>query len=65
MSESVDKECADPTSHHLHICQLKKKGLHEEVAARTNDPGYICHNCNIMANNAEDLCNCSPFIKRA
>lgn len=64
MSEPVDKRCAEPAAHHLHLCQLKKKGLTEEVAARTNDPGYICHNCNLMANRAEDLCNCSAFIKK-
>ena len=65
MTEPVDKSCADPASHHLHLCQLKKQGLTDEVAARTNDPGYICHNCNMMANRAEDLCNCSPFFKKS
>ena len=64
MSEPVDKACADPTSHHLHLCQLKKQGLTEEIAARTSDPGYICHNCNFTANRAEDLCNCSPLLKK-
>ena len=64
MPDPVNKECADQKSHHLHLCQLKKKGLTEEVAARTNNPGYICHNCNTTANRAEDLCNCSPFVKR-
>jgi len=64
MSEPVDKECTAPKFHHLHLCQLKKQGLLEEVVARSNDPGYICHNCNVMANRAEDLCNCSPLLKK-
>lgn len=64
MSDSSN-ECAHPGFHHLHICQLKKKGLSSELAARTNNPAYICHNCNATANNAEDLCNCSPFVSRS
>jgi hypothetical protein len=65
MSESRKSECVAPDTHHLHLCQLKKKGLNAEVAARTDEPRYICHNCNATANRAEDLCNCSPFFKKA
>ena len=64
MSETTKSCCNNETEHQLHICQLKKKGLREEEAARTNDPGYLCHNCNASANKAEDLCNPSPFVKR-
>ena len=64
MSDPVKDECAHPAHHHLHICQLKKKGLAEDIATRCDDPGYICHNCNAMANRAEDLCNCSPLVKK-
>ena len=64
MSEKVNTDCENPEGHHLHICQLKKQGAREEVASRTDDPGYLCHNCNVSANQAEDLCNPSPFIKR-
>ena len=63
MSETTNN-CKNSAKHQLHICQLKKQGLQEEVAARTNDPGYLCHNCNASANQAEDLCNPSPFVKR-
>ncbi|MDH3997726.1 MAG: hypothetical protein OET90_02700 [Desulfuromonadales bacterium] len=58
------KECKEEKYHHLHICQLKKKGLKEEMAQRCGDPGYICHNCNAEANQAKDLCNASPLAKR-
>jgi len=65
MSESVKRKCVHPEQHHLHICQLKKAGRKEVVSALTDNPGFICHNCNVLANKAEDLCNCSPFAKKA
>jgi len=65
MSDSAHNDCTHPETHHLHICQLRKKGLQQEIAARSDNPGFICHNCNATANRAEDLCNCSPFVKRS
>lgn len=53
--------CQDPALHDLHICELKRKGLADEVAKRTDQPGFLCHNCNATANNEEDLCNASPI----
>lgn len=64
MSEPCNPECNHPANHHLHICELKKAGSRDEVATRTDNPGYLCHNCNASANQAEDLCNPSPFVKR-
>ena len=64
MSETAKHDCKNSAEHQLHLCQLKKKSLSEEIAARTHDPGYLCHNCNASANQAEDLCNPSPFVKR-
>ena len=64
MSGTAEKDCTNQAEHQMHICQLKKKGLQEEVSARSDNPGYLCHNCNASANQAEDLCNPSPFIKR-
>lgn len=64
MSDPAKEKCARPENHQLHICQLKKKGMSEEILARTETPGFICHNCNAVANKAEDLCNCSPFVKK-
>jgi hypothetical protein len=61
----ANKDCTYPEHHHLHICELKKNGMSSEIVARSNNPGYICHNCNATANRAEDLCNCSPFSKRS
>lgn len=56
--------CTNREQHDLHICQLRKQGRREELAARTGAPGYICHNCNAAANRAEDLCNPSPFARQ-
>ncbi len=64
MSGTVKHDCKNPTEHQLHLCQLKEKGLLEEIATRTSNPGYLCHNCNASANQADDLCNPSPFINR-
>ena len=55
MSEEVKDECKDPARHHLHLCELRKQGLKEEVAALMVDPGHTCHNCNGVARNALDL----------
>lgn len=65
MSATDQKGCQDQAGHTLHLCQLKKKGLADEIAARTSDPAFICHNCNGAANRSEDLCNPSPFPRRA
>lgn len=64
MADTAKPDCQHPGGHHLHLCQLKKRGLADEVDARTNAPAYICHNCNAVANRAEDLCNCSPYAAR-
>lgn len=63
MSESAKQECKEPEKHQLHICQLRKAGRQEEVAALMQDPGHTCHNCNAVAKDAQALCNPSPFAK--
>lgn len=63
MSEEVKDECKDPARHHLHLCELRKQGRKEEVAALMVDAGHTCHNCNGVARNALDLCNPSSFAK--
>ncbi|MBW2452214.1 MAG: hypothetical protein JRF07_07675 [Deltaproteobacteria bacterium] len=57
--------CQDADHHDLHICQLSRKGLREEIARRTNAPEFLCHNCNVSANREEDLCNPSRLSKPA
>ena len=55
--------CRNPVLHEVHFCKLKKKGLHEEMAARTRAPAFVCHNCGARADRESDLCNPSPLPK--
>jgi len=64
MSESSNNDCKDQVGHHLHLCQLKKKGLSPSASVPADGPAYICHNCNEIAASAELLCNASPLIRR-
>ena len=61
MSDS--STCRDPSLHHVHYCKLKKKGLSAEVAARSQAPAFVCHNCGARADFEADLCNASPLPK--
>jgi len=63
MSESVNRLCKEPSKHMMHLCELRKQGRGEEVAALMTDPGHRCHNCNAVARDAQNLCNPSPFAK--
>jgi len=60
---SASSVCRDPALHHLHFCKLKQKGLSEEIAARSQAPTYVCHNCGARADRVGDLCNASPLMK--
>ena len=55
--------CRDPGLHHMHFCKLKKRGMDEEIAARTMAPAFVCHNCGARADRDSDLCNASPLPK--
>ncbi|MCM2264401.1 MAG: hypothetical protein NDI73_04320 [Desulfuromonadales bacterium] len=56
--------CRDPELHDLHFCKLKKKGLYDEMAARSRTPTCVCHNCGARADREDDLCNPSPLPPR-
>jgi hypothetical protein len=47
----------------VHFCKLKKQGLGAELAARSQAPAYVCHNCGARADRESDLCNASPLPK--
>jgi len=55
--------CRDPALHDMHFCKLKKRGLTQEIAARTTAPAFVCHNCGMRADRPSDLCNASPLPK--
>lgn len=60
----MDKDCLDRKNHPIHLCQLKKTGRLEDVAKRGSSPAYVCHNCNAVADQAEDLCNPGAMLPR-
>lgn len=47
----------------LKICQLKAKGLMEEIDRRSTAPTVVCNKCGAKANRAEDLHNPLPLKK--
>jgi len=53
----MDNNCMDRDKHPIHVCQLKKTGQLEDIARRSASPAFVCHNCNAVADRAEDLCN--------
>lgn len=55
--------CRDPALHDMHFCKLRKKGLTQEMAARTTAPAFVCHNCGVRVDHAGDVCNPSPLSK--
>ncbi len=48
----------------LKMCELKAKGLMEEMDRRSNKPTVICGKCGVKANAAEHLHNPRPLAKK-
>lgn len=57
----VDNLCRNPENHRHHLCELKAAGRHDEVAALTSAPGFVCGNCGSKANSAGALCAPGPL----
>lgn len=49
----------------LHMCELKARGLMEEIDRRSTAPTVICGKCQAKANNPEHLHNPRPLKKKA
>ena len=49
----------------LRMCELKARGLMEEIDKRSTDPTVVCGKCNVKANRPEDLHNPRPLTKKA
>jgi len=53
-----DHNCVDPDQHHLHVCELKAKELHEDVRKLLEEPAkFACTNCGIKVSRPENLCS--------
>jgi len=49
----------------LRMCELKARGLMEEIDKRSTDPTVVCGKCLAKANRSEDLHNPRPIAKKA
>jgi hypothetical protein len=48
----------------LKLCELRVKGLMEEIDRRSTNPSVICGKCGAKANDPKDLHNPRPLAKR-
>jgi hypothetical protein len=55
MSENIDQ---------LKKCELKAKGLMEEIDQRSNKPTVVCGKCGAKANQPEQLHNPRPLARK-
>lgn len=54
MSERDD--CLKAEDHHLHVCALKVKEMHEDIEKMYQDPHFACTYCGAKVNKAENVC---------
>jgi len=56
------KGCKNPEEHsNLHLCSLRGKKISAEIEKLYSDPHFVCANCGIRVNRAENVCNPKPF----
>ena len=48
----------------LKMCELKAKGLMEEIDRLSNNPTVVCGKCGAKADNPEHLHNPRPLMKK-
>ena len=54
--------CNHPGEHtELHMCALKGKTIAPELEKLFSNPKFVCANCGIRVNRAENVCNPKPF----
>lgn len=54
----------EDVSAQLKMCELKAKGLLQEMDRRANKPTVVCGKCGAKANEAEHLHNPRPLAKK-
>ena len=54
-----DPNFVDPDQHHLHVCELKAKELHDDVRKLFEEAPvkFACTNCGIKVARAENVCS--------
>lgn len=55
--------CKETECHREHMCSLMELGKMQEVAELSKNPAFICKNCGVKADRAENLCNPVPLEK--
>ena len=55
------KQCPEALAHRTHMCQLKNKGMMEEIARRTAFPTVVCAKCGAEVNDAGYVCHPRPL----
>lgn len=51
-------ECtATPEKHAQHICELKKRGEHDKIAAARENPKFYCLYCASRVNSSDSVCH--------
>ena len=55
------KHCPESLTHKTHMCQLKNKGMMEEIARRTSFRTVVCAKCGVEVNNADYVCYPRPL----
>ena len=55
------KHCPESLAHRIHMCQLKCKGMREEIYRRTAYPTVVCTKCGVEVNNADYVCCPRPL----
>lgn len=48
----------------LKMCELRARGLMEEIDRRSSDPTVVCGKCGARANRPEDLHNPRPLPRK-
>jgi predicted RNA-binding Zn-ribbon protein involved in translation (DUF1610 family) len=43
------------------MCQLKATSLNQEINKLYENPKFVCGNCGVKVNRAENLCNPKPI----
>ena len=58
----AENDCTNPEEHcELHMCQLKATELNEKINKLYENPLFVCGNCGVKVNKAENLCNPKPI----
>ncbi|MBN2428487.1 MAG: hypothetical protein JXK94_09140 [Deltaproteobacteria bacterium] len=55
--------CKDTEAHREHMCSLMELGKMREVAELSQNPAFVCRNCGVKADRAENLCYPKPLDK--